>query len=131
MKREIITISEDGVITIPSATTAPILMRDFEIAELFGVYSPTIKAAIKAVLKSGAVAPDYTHGGVVIGKSLLPDYFGLDMITAIAFRIHSPEAQVFRELILSRLSAVSKPISRPVFIQINSDKDKLVNQLIN
>lgn len=131
MKREIITISENGVITIPSATTAPILMRDFEIAELFGIYSPTVNAAIKAVLKSGAVAPDYTHGGEVAGKNILPDYYGLDMITAIAFRIHSPQAQAFRELILSRLSAVSKPISRPVFIQINSDKDKLVNQLIN
>lgn len=33
MKREIITISESGVITIPSAATAPILTRDFEIAE--------------------------------------------------------------------------------------------------
>ena len=88
MKREIITISENGVITIPIAATAPILMRDVEIAELFGIYSPTVKAAIKAVLKSGAVAPDYTHGGEVTGNSILPDYYGLDMITAIAFRIH-------------------------------------------
>lgn len=129
MKREIITISENGVITIPSATTAPILMRDFEIAELFGVYSPTIKAAIKAILKSGAVAPDYTHGGVVFGKSLLPDYFGLDMITAIAFRIHSPQAQVFRELVLSRLSAVSKPTAISLVVQV--DGYKPVNRLIN
>lgn len=129
MKREIITISENGVITIPSATTAPILMRDFEIAELFGVYSPTIKAAIKAVLKSGAVTPDYTHGGVVIGKGLLPDYFGLDMITAIAFRIHSPQAQVFRELVLSRLSAVSKPTAISLVVQV--DGYRQANQLIN
>lgn len=28
MKREVITISEYGVITVPSAATAPILMRD-------------------------------------------------------------------------------------------------------
>lgn len=129
MKREIITISENGVITIPSATTAPILMRDFEIAELFGVYSPTVKAAIKAVLKSRVVAPDYTHGGVVNGKSLLPDYFGLDMITAIAFRIHSPQAQAFRELVLSRLSTVSKPTAISLVVQV--DGYKPVNRLIN
>lgn len=122
MKREIITINESGVINIPSATTTPILMRDFEIAELFGIYSPTVKAAIKAVLKSGAVAPDYTHSGVVIGKSILPDYYGLDMITAIAFRIHSTKAQVFRQLVLSRLNTVSKPISEPLFIQVSSSK---------
>lgn len=129
MKREIITISENGVITIPSATTAPILMRDFEIAELFGIYSPTVKAAIKAILKSGAVAPDYTHGGEVAGMSILPDYYGLDMITAIAFRIHSPQAQAFRELVLSRLNAVSKPTAISLVVRV--DGYKPANRLIN
>lgn len=122
MKREIITISESGVITIPSVTTENIRMRDFEIAELFGIYSQTVKAAIKKVLKSGAVAPDYTHGGAIIGKSVFPDYYGLDMITAIAFRIYSPQAQKFRELVLSRLNTVSKTTSPPVFIQVGSGK---------
>lgn len=32
MKREIITISENGIVTMP---TVQILMRDFEISELF------------------------------------------------------------------------------------------------
>mgnify|MGYP000378186017 CR=1 FL=1 len=122
MKRETITISENGVITIPSETTAPILMRDFEIAQLFGVYSQTVKAAIKAVLQSGVVAPDCTHGGVVVGKSILPEYYGLDIITAIAFRIHSPQTQVFRKLVLSKLSVVSKRTSVPLFIQVGSSK---------
>lgn len=120
MKRGMITISERGVITIPSATTAPILMRDLEIAELFGIYNQTVKVTIKAILKSGAVALDYTHGGVVVGKSILPDYYGLDMITAIAFRIHSPEAKAFRELVISRLSTANSPISTPLFIQVSS-----------
>lgn len=97
MKREIVTISESGAITIP---TTQVLMRDFEIAELFGVFSQTIKSAIKFILKSGIVLPDYTHGGVVIGNSIQPDYFGLDMITAIAFRIQSPQAHLFREYLL-------------------------------
>lgn len=129
MKRGIITISESGVITIPSVNTAPILMRDLEIAELFGIYNQTVKATIKAVLKSGAVAPGYTHGGVVVGKSILPDHYGLDMITAIAFHIHSPEAKAFREFVLSRLSTVSRPIPTPIFIQVGSGNrnDKFKN----
>lgn len=122
MKRETITISENGVITIPSEATAPILMRDFEIAQLFGVYGQTVKAAIKAVLQSGVVVPDCTHGGTVVGSSIQPDYYGLDMITAIAFRIQSPQKQVFRKLVLSKLSAVSKPTSAPIFIQVGSSK---------
>lgn len=129
MKRGIITISESGVITIPSVTTVPILMRDCEIAELFGIYAQAVKTAIKAVLKSGAVAPDYTYGGVVVGKSILPDYYSLGMITAIAFRIHSPEAKAFREFVLSRLSTVSRPIQTPIFIQVSSSNrnDKFKN----
>lgn len=129
MKREIITISESGAINIPGATTAPILMRDFEIAELFGIYSQTIKTTIKVILKSGAVAPDYTHGGVVIGKSILPDYYGLDMITAIAFHIHSPQAQMFRELVVSSLSTVYKPTAISLLIRV--DKHRRQSRFLN
>lgn len=115
MKRKIITISENGIITIPSTTTVQILMRDFEIAELFGVYAQTVKVHIKAILKSGIVVPDYTHGRVVIGNGIQPDHFGLDMITAIAFRIHSPQAQLFRKDVLRRLCRVN-PHSTPVIL---------------
>ena len=124
MKREIITISENGAITIP---TAQILMRDFEIAQLFGVFSQTVKSAIKSILKLGIVLPDCTHGGVVVGNRIQPEYFGLDMITSIAFRINSPQAQLFRECVLRQLYAVSKPTTVPVFIQV----DKSVNRLTN
>lgn len=124
MKREIVTISESGAITIP---TTQILMRDFEIAELFGVFSQTIKSAIKSILKSGIVLPDCTHGGVVVGNCIQSEYFGLDMITAIAFRIHSPQAQLFREYVVRQLCTVSKHTAVPVFIQV----DKSINRIIN
>lgn len=55
MKREKITISENGVITLLSNPTKTIWMQDFEIAELFGVMLPTIKSNIRAILKSGVV----------------------------------------------------------------------------
>ena len=35
MKREKITISENGIITLPGNPTETVWMRDFEIAELF------------------------------------------------------------------------------------------------
>lgn len=128
MKREIITISENGVITVP---TAQILMCDFEIAELFGVFSQTVKSAIKSILKSGIVTPDYTHGGIVVGNSIQPDYFGLDMITAIAFRIQSTQVQLFRKYLLRQLCTVDKLTTAPVFIQVCDDSDKSKNRFIN
>ena len=93
-------------------------MRDFEIAELFGIMLPTVKSSIRAILKSGVVKADLQHGGVVYGKHILPDYFGLDMITALAFRIHSRQASVFRKYILGKLYAVNTQSTPSVFIRI-------------
>ena len=49
MDRGIITISETGAITIP---TAPVWMTKFEIADLFGVFSCDIRKAIRAIYKN-------------------------------------------------------------------------------
>ena len=52
MDRGIITISETGVVTIP---TAPVWMTKFEIADLFGVFSCDLRKAIHTIYKSTRV----------------------------------------------------------------------------
>lgn len=47
MKREIITINGNGQVSVPDS----VQMRDFEIAELFEVMMPTVRANIRAILK--------------------------------------------------------------------------------
>ena len=122
MKREKITISKSGIITLPDNPVETVWMRDFEIAELLGVMLPTIKSNIRAILKSGVVKADLQHDGAVYGKHILPDYFGLDMITALAFRINSLKAKLFREYILGKLYAVNTQSAPNVIIQVNADK---------
>ena len=70
-------------------------------------------------MKSRVVKPDHTHGGTVIGNAILPDYFGLDMVVALAFRINSLNSKLFREYILSKLYIVN---TQSIFIQVNADK---------
>ena len=65
MKREKITISEDGSVTLPSNPTETVWMQDFEITEIFGVILPIIKSNIRAILKSSVVKDDLQHGVVV------------------------------------------------------------------
>lgn len=48
MQQEKIIISENGKVSVPDN----IQMRDFEIAELFGVFAQTIRSNIRAILKS-------------------------------------------------------------------------------
>lgn len=49
MDRGIITISETGVVTIP---TAPVWMTKFEIADLFGVFSCDLRKAIHTITRA-------------------------------------------------------------------------------
>ena len=92
MKREIITISENGSVSVPDK----VMMQDFEIAWLFGVTIPAVRANIRTILKTGIATGDYTNGATLVGNNILPDCYGLDMIMALAFRIHSPQAEIFR-----------------------------------
>ena len=96
MKKNIITISESGVVSI----SGNIQMQDFEIAELFGVMIPTIKSNIRTILKTGIATSDCINGATLVGNNILPDYHGLDMVVTLAFRIQSPQAEIFRRWIL-------------------------------
>lgn len=107
MKENIITISDNGSVYVPTNAQ----MRDFEIAELFGVMIPTIRSHVRAILKTGIATDDYTNGAILVGCNILPDYYGLDMITALAFRIQSWQAKVVRQWILSK--AVEKEKEEP------------------
>ena len=49
MERGIITISEGGVVSMP---TAPVWMTQFEIADLFGVFSCNVRKAIHSIYKN-------------------------------------------------------------------------------
>ena len=124
MNRNIITIDDNGTVTV----TSDVRMRDFEIAQLFGVFTQTIKANIKTILQSGIVRADLTDGGVMVGNHIFPDYYGLDMITALAFRVQSPQAEMFRTWALRKMVAKNNTVHSSVFISMDN---KALSQLMN
>ncbi|CAG9900376.1 hypothetical protein BOVA604_4099 [Bacteroides ovatus] len=131
MKREKITISEDGIITLPSNPTKTIWMRDFDIAELFGVMLPTIKSNIRAILKSNVVAEDTTNGATLVGRNILQDYFGLDMVMALAFRINSMNAQLFRDFVIQKMiSAITQSVI-PLYISVGRNFVQKQSEYVN
>lgn len=124
MKREIITINGDGSVSVPDK----VMMQDFEIAGLFRVMIPAVRANIRTILKTGIVTGDFTNGATLVGNNILPDCYGLDMIMALAFRIHSPQAGIFRRWILGKATGVERGIIRqPILISI----DKSINGFVN
>lgn len=105
MIQQKITITDNGRIIMPSH----VLMKPFEIAELFGVYVQTIHSNIRSILKSGVIRSGISQGMVMTGNLIVPEAYGLDMITALAFRIHSPNAEKFRIWVIINLGATYSP----------------------
>ena len=105
-----VTISDNGTVSVPTN----VQMRDFEIAELFGVMVPTVKGKIKTLLKNR-----HFNGctyNMVSGSSLISDFFDLEMVVAVAFSVDSYKANLFISYILS-IATASKIISAHITIK--------------
>lgn len=112
MKKNIITISDNGSVYVPTN----VQMRVFEIAELFVVMIPTVRSHVRAILKTGIATGDYTNGATLVGNNLLPDYFGLDMVMVLAFRIQSYKTKIFRKWIMRKMTTTER---QPIVLQYN------------
>ena len=105
MNRGIITISETGVVTVP---TAPVWMTQFEIADLFGVFSCDIRKAIRAIYKNKELNEADTMRYTKQPDGISYDVYSLEMIIAIAFRICSKESFQFRRFVINEICASKK-----------------------
>ena len=83
MERAIITISENGRVNIPRGN---VWMSEMELVELFGVIAPTLRAAIKAIYKSGMLCPATTQRCEFATPTSWATFYNLEVIIALAFR---------------------------------------------
>lgn len=120
-RRGIITMTVNGIITVPNN----VRMSIGEIADLFGIYYRTAKRHIRAIEKSGVLAGDYSMSCICEGSKVYPDYYGLEMIIALAFRVQSPEAMIFRNYLVKRIGTHS------LIIQLTDKVQKIDNYLLN
>lgn len=104
MKRERIAIDGNGVLVMPTDMNY-IAMTEYEIAELFHVIAPTVRAAIKAVCKSGVIREDDTKRYLHQANGNGIEVYGIEMIVALAFRIDSFGANKVREHLFRILRA--------------------------
>ena len=99
MERTIITISESGNVSIPDSN---IWMSFSELVVLFDVAAPTLKAAIRSIHKSGVIV-EHTQHCKIIPYTYWATLYNMDMIIALAFRIHSYGAEKIRGEVLKRI----------------------------
>ena len=100
MERAIITISESGRVNIPSNG---VWMSEMELVELFGVIAPTLRAAIKAIYKSGTLCPVSTQRCDLATPKGWATYYNIEVVITLAFRLNTYEASRIRQKVLENL----------------------------
>lgn len=102
MKRTTITMDGYGRVSVPS-DTANVWMSEMELVKLFYVIAPTLRAAIRAVYKSGVLNPCEVERRIKLPNGYFTDVYALPMVVALAFRINTSNAIMVRNALLERL----------------------------
>lgn len=115
MERGTITISRNSV-----TVTDNIWMSDYEIADMFGVTMSAVNSNIKSTLKSGALKEPDTCRYIHLENGNRADVYNMEMITALAFRLNSLPAKVFRDWIIKKATTPIRP-AVPVILQLENN----------
>ena len=121
MKRGIITMDESGNI-IMSENVTGIWMSEPELVELFGVIAPTLRAAIRAVYKSGVLKKYEMQKYIRLENGYHTDMFSFPMVVTLAFRINTFGAEQVRNAILERVYLRKEKTSIFFSLGVNSMK---------
>lgn len=92
-------------------------MIEMELAELFGVFVPTIRVAVKALYKSGIVRESETKRCIRLPSGKYADAYNLETILALAFWLNSLYAAIVRRWLLHVATTQSRatvPIMIPI-----------------
>lgn len=102
MKRATITMDEYGRVAVPSDATN-VWMSEMELVRLFDVIAPTLRAAIRAVYKSGVLQTCEVESHIKLSNGYYAEVYALPMVVALAFHINTPNAARVRNALLERM----------------------------
>ena len=102
MKRTTITMDVCGRIAVPS-DTANLWMSEMELVRLFDVIAPILRAAIRAVYKTGVLQPCEVERRIRLLNDYYSEAYALPMIVALSFRINTSNAASMCNALLERL----------------------------
>lgn len=111
---------KNGLVTI-CPTANGVWLTQSQIADLFGVFSAAVSTNIRAILKSGVLYEDRVVRRTRCRNGNIVERYSLEMITALAFRLKSENAEVFRRWIIERATTPAIVWKMPI------SKDRMLN----
>ena len=91
-----------GRVAVPS-DVANVWMSEMELVTLFDVIAPTLRAAVRAVYRSGVLKPCEVERRIRLPNGYYVEAYALPMVVALVFRINTPNAARVRNALLERL----------------------------
>ena len=116
MERGIITITENGAVTMP---TAPVWMTQQEMCDAFNVFGYDIRKAIHAIYKNMELLECETKRYIRQDNGINYDVYSLEMIIAIAFKLRTKECMAFRQFIMDKLCSFNRGNSIHLFFSLS------------
>lgn len=111
MERGIITISENGAVTMP---TAPVWMTMQEMSDVFNVFGYDIRRAIRIIYKNHELLEEETKRYIRQDERTRYEVYSLEMVVAVAFKLRTKECMAFRRLVMGKLYAASR--KEPIYL---------------
>lgn len=102
MTTQPITIENRQVTVRPAANE--IWLTQSQIADLFGVFTAAVSTNIRAIRKSGVLHEEHVCHRTRCRNGNIVERYNLEMITALAFRLESENAEAFRRWIVEGIT---------------------------
>ena len=123
MERGIITITENGTVTMP---TVPVWMTQQEMSDAFNVFGCDIRRAVHAIYKNMELFESDTMRYIRQDNGISYDVYSLEMVVAVSFKLRSRESMAFRRFILGRLTMNNRqPVN--IFFSLSPYNGRRVN----
>ena len=111
---------ENRRVTIRSITNG-VWLTQSQIADLFGIFTATVNANIRAILKSGVLDEEHVCRRTRCRNGNIVERYSLEMIAALAFRLKSENAEAFRRWIVERATTPA------IIWKMPTSKDRVLN----
>ena len=111
---------ENGRVTI-RPTTNGVWLTQSQIADLFGVFTAAVSTNIRAIRKSGVLHEEHVVRRTRCRNGKIVARYGLEMITALAFRLKSENAEAFRRWVVERATTPA------IIWKMPTSKDRMLN----
>ena len=108
-QRNIIKWSENSEYTELTIPSVEIWMSESELVDMFGVFIPKLRNAIKALYKEELVKPFEAEQTIKKRDNLHVIVYNMEVVLLLAFRLNSDQARAVRRELMERISRNHKP----------------------